>query len=166
MTNHKINDAGLSLIKNFEGLRLKAYRCPAGKWTIGYGHTSGVGQGDTITEYLAEMFLLGDVTWAEAAMNRLNEEFIDLYGWDPVLKYGANGFSALVSFTFNLGTAWSHKSGLRTRLMAAEWREAADQLLRWDKARNPNTGKLVALKGLTRRRIAERKLFLTKDVIP
>lgn len=84
-------------IKEFEGLRLTAYKCPAGVWTIGYGHTSGVKQGMTITKSQAEKYLKEDIENIEkkvdAVLNRRNLTGLNLYQ-----------YSALVSFTFNCGS--------------------------------------------------------------
>lgn len=85
-----INDAGLKLIESFEGLRLTAYQDSVGVWTIGYGHTQGVAQGQTITQQQAEAFLQQDLAVAEAAVNGRGLALTD------------NQFAALVSFTFNL----------------------------------------------------------------
>jgi len=131
------NDAGLKLIESFEGLRLTAYQDSVGIWTIGYGHTKGVKQGQTITQQQAEAFLQQDLAVAEAAVNRL------------VLTLSDNQFAALVSFTFNLG------AGNLTKLLKNGLAAAADRILLFDHA----GGK--ALPGLTRRRTAERALFLT-----
>jgi lysozyme len=114
-------------------------------------------EGDTIPESFANTFLEIDVRWAERAVNKLNDEFIAKHGYDPVERFGTNGFSALVSFTFNLGPGWSRKSGLRNLLMMAEWREAADRMLMYNKA----GGKV--LNGLVRRREAEMALFLKQS---
>ena len=131
------NNAGLKLIESFEGLRLTAYQDSVGIWTIGYGHTKGVKQGQTITQQQAEAFLQQDLAVAEAAVNRL------------VLTLSDNQFAALVSFTFNLG------AGNLTKLLKNGLAAAADRILLFDHA----GGK--ALPGLTRRRTAERALFLT-----
>ena len=90
----KITNEGINLIKKFEGLRLEAYLCPAGVWTIGYGHTKGVKKGDKITEETANMLLELD----------LNDFIV---GVQKLLKKNINNnqFSALVSFAFNLGLA-------------------------------------------------------------
>lgn len=158
MTTHKINEAGLKLIKNFEGLRLTAYKAlPTEKYyTIGYGHYgSDVKRGMKITEAQADAYLKSDVSWAESAVNRLVTAFINTHGYDPVERYGDNGFSALVSLTFNVGPAWTRNSGLRSLLLTGKWKEAADRMLLYNKA----GGKV--LEGLKRRRAAERELFLT-----
>ena len=131
------NDAGLKLIESFEGLRLTAYQDSVGVWTIGYGHTKGVKQGQTITQQQAERFLQQDLAVAEAAVNRLG------------LTLSDNQFAALVSFTFNLG------AGNLTKLLKNGLAAAADRILLFDHA----GGK--ALPGLRRRRTAERALFLT-----
>jgi len=131
------NDAGLKLIESFEGLRLKAYQDSVGVWTIGYGHTKGVKQGQVITQQQAQAFLQQDLAVAEAAVNRLGLGLTD------------NQFAALVSFTFNLG------AGNLTKLLKNGLAAVADRILLFDHA----GGK--ALPGLTRRRKAERALFLT-----
>jgi lysozyme len=135
----KTNQAGLKLIESFEGLRLTAYQDSVGVWTIGYGHTKGVKKGQKITEQQAEAFLQQDLGVAEAAVNKLK------------LKLTGNQFAALVSFTFNLG------AGNLTKLMKNGLAATADRILLFDHAGGKK------LKGLTRRRTAERKLFLTPD---
>ena len=134
-----INQAGLQLIESFEGLRLTAYQDSVGVWTIGYGLTLGVHQGQTITQPQAQAFLQQDLGVAEAAVNRLGLPLTD------------NQFAALVSFTFNLG------AGNLNNLMKNGLAAAADRILLFDHA-----GGRV-LPGLTRRRQAERALFLTPD---
>jgi lysozyme len=131
------NQAGLELIESFEGLRLQSYQDSVGVWTIGYGHTKGVKPGQTITQPQAEAFLQQDLGVAEAAVNGLDEALTD------------NQFAALVSFTFNLG------GGNLNKLMSHGLAAAPDRILLFDHA----GGK--ALPGLTRRRQAERALFLT-----
>lgn len=131
-----INDDGLKLIEEFEGLRLSSYQDSVGVWTIGYGHTKGVKSGQTITQEQAENFLREDVSQAEDAVNRLG------------LPLNANQFSALVSFTFNLGAG-----GLQ-KLVSHGFENIAERILLFDHA----GGKKLA--GLTRRRQAERALFL------
>lgn len=88
----KISQRGIDLIKRFEGFRSKAYKCPAGVWTIGYGHTLNVKQGDKITEPEAEELLKRDIEIAECAVRR--------YG-KPLTQ---GQYDALVSFTFNCGS--------------------------------------------------------------
>ncbi len=139
----KINEAGRDLIKRFEGCRLKAYRCPAGVWTIGYGHTgASVKEGLLITQHQADIILESDLTKFEEAVEE----------WMPGAS--SNQFSALVSFAFNLGINALIKSTLRKKFLAADVGGAADEFLRWNKA----GGKV--LPGLVKRRKAERELFL------
>jgi lysozyme len=131
------NNAGLQLIESFEGLRLNSYQDSVGVWTIGYGHTKGVKQGQTITQQQAQAFLQQDLGVAEAAVNRLGLTLTD------------NQFAALVSFTFNLG------AGNLNKVMKNGLAAVPDRILLFDHA----GGK--ALPGLTRRRQAERALYLT-----
>lgn len=137
----KINEAGLQLIREFEGLRLVAYRCSAGVLTIGYGHTIGVREGDKITEAQANDMLLSDLTHAEKAVNNLC----------PPLN--ENQFSALVSFVFNLGSMSLATSTLLRKIKEGKMDEAAENFGKWVFA----GGKVV--EGLKRRRKAERELF-------
>ena len=143
----KTSNSGVDLIKSFEGLRLRAYLCPARIWTIGYGHTKSVTRGDEINQAKASSLLREDLKWAEDAISK--------YVSVPL---SSNQHAALVSFTFNLGAGALKKSTLRKRLNAGRYLDASKELLKWDKARN-SKGKLVKLSGLTRRRIAEKKLF-------
>ncbi|HTF64490.1 MAG TPA: lysozyme [Edaphobacter sp.] len=135
---------GLDLIKQFEGLRLTAYQDSVKTWTVGYGHTGSDVHSLTITRDEAEDLLLQDVKEAEHAVNSLVTHV--------VLKQGQ--FDALVDFVFNLGAAALHDSTLLRLVNAREFDNAADQFLRWDHA----GGKV--LPGLTKRREAERELFL------
>ena len=131
------NQAGLQLIEAFEGLRLNSYQDSVGVWTIGYGHTQGVQPSQTITQQQAQAFLQQDLGVAEAAVNKLGLTLTD------------NQFAALVSFTFNLG------AGNLNKLLSQGLAAAPDRILLFDHA-----GGRV-LPGLTRRRQAERALFLT-----
>lgn len=140
-----INKEGLELIKEFEGLRLKSYLCPAGVCTIGYGHTSGVKAGMTCTEAQAEKWLRQDIVTCETEVTAWNYR----YAWT------SNEFSALVSFCFNCGAGSFRnliKSGGRTK------KQIADAILLYNKDIN---GKQLA--GLVRRRKAEQSLFLKAD---
>lgn len=89
----KVSKVGLDIIKKYEGLRLEAYKCPAGVWTIGYGHTKGVKKGDVISEKEASNLLTEDVSRAEKAVDKYH----GVYNWNQ------NEYDALVSFAFNLG---------------------------------------------------------------
>lgn len=135
----KTGQAGLSLIKQFEGCRLTAYRCPAGVLTIGYGHTGNVAAGQTITQAEADMLLVADMEKYEKKVN----QYFDKYRWNQ------NEFDALVSFCFNVGSIDQLTAkGTRSRAVIAE------KILLYNKA----AGKELA--GLTRRRKEEQKLFL------
>ncbi|HEY9700177.1 MAG TPA: lysozyme [Trichocoleus sp.] len=142
----QINAKGLRLLKSFEGLRLNAYLDAVGVWTIGYGTTSGVYPGMQITEAQAEEFLRRDLRRFEATV-------IDLVS----VSLNDDQFSALVSFTYNVGEGAFEDSTLRRLLNQRDYQGAADQFLRW------NLGDGVELPGLTRRRRAERALFLGQD---
>jgi len=134
---------GINIIKEFEGLRLQAYKCPADRWTIGYGHTAGVSANDVITEAQAISLLCQDVAESERAVNH--------YVHVPLTQ---NQFDALVSFVFNLGVGNFRTSTLLKKLNAGDNDGAAQEFGRWIHA----GGK--ALPGLVRRREVERALFL------
>jgi len=136
------SEAGLSLIKHCEGLQLKAYKCPAGVWTIGYGHTKGVTAGMEISQGMAEKMLQEDVLPAERAINALHIN----------LRQGQ--FDALVSFIFNLGEGNFNRSTLKKKIVAgSKDEEIATEFRRWNKA----GGKVLA--GLVKRRESEIKLW-------
>lgn len=133
------------LIRVFEGLNTKAYRCPAGVLTIGYGHTGpDVKEGQTITRDQAELLLNQDL----GAVGRQVEHALD------GMRVNQNQFDALCSFTFNLGIGRLETSTLLKKLKAGDYEGAANEFLRWNRA----GGQI--LEGLTRRRQAERRLFL------
>ncbi|WP_312723966.1 lysozyme [Stutzerimonas kunmingensis] len=137
-----ISETGLALIRQFEGLRLRAYRCPAGIATIGYGSTAGVQMGQTITAERAEELLREDVRQFEAAVSRLVKV--------PLTQ---GQYDALVSFAFNLGAKALGDSTLLRLLNAGDYAGAGGQFGRWVYA----SGK--KLSGLVKRRAAERALF-------
>lgn len=146
----RLNDEGLAIIKAHEGISLTPYLCPAGKWTIGYGHTSGVNEKTPpITTSQACELLLRDVRAAEGAVSRLVSAALN-----------DNQFSALVSFVFNLGEGNFAKSTLLRRLNGGMSQEAADEFRKWVYGRDPSTGLPKKLPGLKSRRDAERALFL------
>ena len=135
------------LIKNFEGCKLEAYPDPATHGepiTIGVGHTGGVKLGDVITQEQADEYLVSDVSHAANAVNQMVDE-----------NMTQGQFDALCSFAFNLGIGNLKNSTLLKKLNSGDIQGAADQFLVWNKA----AGKVMA--GLTRRREAERTLFLS-----
>ncbi|CAK0778032.1 lysozyme [Gammaproteobacteria bacterium] len=143
----RISQAGIELVKSFEGLRLTVYKDSAGKPTIGYGHLikSGENFAAGITEKQAELMLVADLVSAEEVVKR----------WVNVaLTQGQ--FDALVSLVFNIGAGNLMKSTLLKKLNAGDVIGAADEFLRWNKA----GGKVV--EGLWRRRAAERGMFVGK----
>lgn len=144
--NRRINADGLALIKEYEGLHLKPYRCPAGIWTVGYGHTRGVMDGMTITAQEAEELLQDDLRMIERAVCRLVR-----------VKLSDNQFSALVCFAFNVGVGSFERSTLLRLLNRGWYDQVPAQLLRWNRAGGE------ALGGLTRRRIAEGQLWKRAD---
>lgn len=166
-----VNAAGLVLIKKFESLALRAYLCPAGVWTIGWGHTRGVREGDKISLEQAEAMLAEDV--AEAA--RIVEQHV-------MVPLTDNQFAALASFVFNVGPG---KKGVKDGFVTLKSGQPSTVL------RVLNAGKydMVAvhggktlqgddiyfgrllswvnaggrrLKGLVRRRVAEAALWCSK----
>jgi lysozyme len=134
----KVTREGLEKIKQFEGLRLVAYQCSAGVWTIGYGSTSTAEKGMRITEAEAESLLYADLEVFESAVNRLVQ--VKLTDWQ---------FAALVSFAFNVGVEAFENSMLLKKLNDGDYDAVPAQLMRWNKVK----GKVVA--GLTNRRAAE-----------
>lgn len=146
----KISDAGLSLIRTFEGLSTKAYKCPAGVWTIGYGHTAGVKAGQVITEKQADELLKRDLVEYEHKIEN----------WCKNIKLTQSQFDALVSFEFNTKGDTLPRSTIFKRLQAGDMMGAADAFLMWDKV--SLKGVKVRCAGLHRRREAERRLFLSE----
>jgi GH24 family phage-related lysozyme (muramidase) len=152
----KINDSGLEIIKHFEGLRTDAYPDPATggePWTIGYGHTSMAGPpnvypGLSITAAEAEEILKRDLGVYEKAVS------------DAVTRTPTSDqFSAMVSLTFNIGGGNFRSSTVLREHNNGNFSAAANAFLMWNKAGNP----LQEMAGLTRRRNAERMLYLSQD---
>ena len=136
-----ISNKGLELIKSFEGCHLKAYRCPAGVWTIGWGHTNGVYEGMKISQAQADQFLYEDVQRFVNAVNQYQSRF----------NFNQNEFDALVSFTYNCG------AGSLANVMACcnTKQEIAEECKLYNK------GGGVVLAGLVRRREEEYQLFMS-----
>ena len=132
----------MGFISQWEGCELKAYRCSAGVWTIGYGHTEGVKEGDTCTAEEAASWLIEDIDERVKALAH--------YVNKPVTE---NQFIALTSLAFNVGVGAVLKSKLLRKLNAGDFDGAAEEFLDFNLA----NGKTVP--GLTRRREAESELF-------
>ena len=140
----QISNKGIDLIKEFEGLRLTAYKCSAGIWTIGYGHTKNVREGMQITSEFATLLLVDDLQTFEVGVSQVVKVFLHQHQFD-----------ALVSFAFNVGLTAFRQSTLLRRLNGGEPAErVAAEFLRWNKA----GGKVI--EGLTRRRKKESEVFL------
>lgn len=152
------NEAGVTLIKTYEGLvdgdpntpGLDPYLCPAGVPTIGYGSIWGLGgrritmSHRAITEAEAEKYLQRELRVAENAVERLTR-----------VKLNEHEFAALVSFTYNLGSGNLQVSTLRMKLNRGERFQAANEFPKWRRANG------IILRGLVRRRADERRMFLS-----
>lgn len=141
---NRVSERGLALIRTFEGFSARPYRCPAGYWTIGYGHVMRPGEHfpAEIDEAAAATLLRHDLAAAERAVRRLIE---------APLRQGQ--FDALASFTFNLGAGALQRSTLRRRANRREHALAAAEFSRWVWAGGRK------LPGLVRRRAAEALLY-------
>ena len=137
----------VELIKYFEGFEDTAYLCPANVWTIGYGRTRNVKEGDRITEAQAERDLLEEL-----------EEFKHQVLHSVKVELTQNELDALTSWTYNLGVGNLNSSTLLKKLNAGSKDEVPAEMLRWNKA----SGKVLA--GLTKRREAEAELW-AKEVV-
>lgn len=135
----KTSPNGIDRIKQLEGCRLNAYRCAAGVPTIGYGHTAGVKMGQSITQEQADAFLREDLVKSEREVEK----------YDGVYHWNQNQFDALTSFAYNIGSIDS-LTACGKRSVA----EIAEQMLRYNRANGKE------LDGLTKRRMAERELFI------
>ena len=133
---------GLDLIKKYEGLRLEAYKCPAGVWTIGYGHTKGVYKGMSITKEEAEKLLQQDVS------------VFELQVINTVGKLAACKIDALVSFAYNVGIAAFRNSTLCRKVKANSDDPAIrNEFMKWIYAGGKK------LQGLERRRKEEAEMY-------
>ena len=142
----KSSELLISKIIEFEGCKLTAYKCPAGIWTIGVGHTKGVKQGQTITKEQAMTLLRGDLLSCENYVNNLG-----------VCKTQAE-FDAIVDFAFNLGTAALGRSTLLKYIRAKK----PEQYIRGEFAKWVNS-KGIRLKGLVIRRQWEADRYFGKE---
>lgn len=145
MSDMKVSNKCVALVAKFEGCQLKAYKCPAGVWTIGYGHTEHVKPGDILSsEEEARNLLLKDLGKYAAYVNRLIDD--RSIGF-PVNQ---NMFDALTSFVYNCGPG-----NLKTLVTGRDAQTVGKKILLYDKC----NGKVLT--GLSRRRKEESKLFLS-----
>lgn len=144
MANRKIGQAGLNLIKQFEGCRLTAYQCSAGVWTIGYGHTVGVYKGMKISQAQADAFLKQDIVKFEKYIN--NPSYVPF-----TEQLNQNQFDALVSFAFNLG-----QGNVKKLCVGRNINQIPSAMQKYCKAAGRT------LPGLQRRRKAEAALYNKK----
>lgn len=141
----KISKEGIALIKKFEGIELEAYQDSVGVWTIGYGHTKGVKEGDNISLKQAEEMLEEELVEYEGYINNMVE-----------LGLEQNQFDALVAWVYNLGPTNLRESTLLKVLNQGLFDEVPFEIKRWNKAGGQ------VLNGLVRRREAEALLFQGK----
>ena len=139
----QISETGLDLIKSFELCRLEAFLpTPHDVWTIGWGHTAGVKEGDTCTQEQADEWLKGDVGKSEGCVNGA-----------VTVPMTQGEFDACVSLCYNIGCTAFRNSTLVKKLNASDYDGAAAQFQVWNKQNH------LELAGLTRRRKAEQELF-------
>jgi lysozyme len=141
-----ISKEGLSLIKKFEGCELEAYLCPAGVWTIGYGHIKDVKEGDKINQDEAEHLLKEEMPEYEGYINNMVEVPLEQCQFD-----------SLVCWVYNLGPTNLKESTLLRILNEGDYGGVPEQIKRWNKA----GGEVLA--GLVKRRQAEANLFEGKE---
>lgn len=142
----QLGERGLALLRKWEGLRLKAYQDSGGVWTIGYGHTQGVSQGDEVNSLQAEALLRADLAGPVALFCR-NDSLSDAQ------------FDALTCFAFNVGSAAYLESTLAHLVNDRRWYEVPAEMMRWQFVK----GKRV--RGLLRRRLAEATLFCEDEFL-
>ncbi len=146
MSSMKVSNKCVALVAKYEGCQLKAYKCPAGVWTIGYGHTENVKPGDILSsEQEARKLLLKDLDKYAAYVNRLIADKTIIF---PVNQ---NMFDALTSFVYNCGPG-----NLKTLVNKRDARTVGQKILLYDKCK----GKVLT--GLRKRRREESRLFLSK----
>ncbi|ASG87596.1 lysozyme [Salmonella enterica] len=140
----KTSNSGRAFIRAREGVKLAAYQDGGGVWTIGYGHTRGVKQGQVISHEQADEFLVDDLRQVDSCINER-----------VTVTLNQNQFDALASFVFNVGRQAFSDSTLLKKLNEGNYRAAADQFTRWVYDNDQ------FVQGLYNRRIAERDLFLS-----
>lgn len=153
-----VSQKGIKLIKNFEGCRLKAYKCPAGVWTIGYGHTNNVRPDDVLTQEKAEKLLKIDLIIHENNVDKL-----------VTVPLNQNQFDALVSLEYNIGYENFKSSTLLRKLNKKDYKGAAEQFIRLNPNPKGKDDKYLGWcfirqrnsQGLINRRLKEKELFLS-----
>ena len=145
-SNMQISQEGLALIKKFEGCELEAYKCPAGVWTIGYGHTKDVKEGDKINKDEANYLLQEEMIEFESYIDDMVE-----------VELNQSQYDALCAWVYNLGPSNLGSSTLLKVLNEGKYEEVPQQIKRWNKANGE------VLTGLIRRREAEALLFQSKE---
>jgi lysozyme len=144
------NNAGIFIIKKWESCKLTAYLCPAGRWTIGWGHTGNVQEGDKITLAQAETLLRMDLVSREKWLTMLN------------LKISENQFSALLSLIYNIGQGNFLKSPVYKLVQVNPNEPAIKQaFLRHIYYKDKKTGQYVKASGLEKRRLEEIELYFS-----
>lgn len=146
----KVSEAGLNLIKHYEGYRTKPYRCSAGLWTIGYGHL--IDDGRVLPPDCNRVFLKDEIDALLISDIKRFEQGVSRYC--PV-KLTQNQFDALVSFSFNLGLGVLQRSTVRQKVNRGDIAGAGKVLLKYNKS----NGKVT--KGLVLRRNDEYALLLS-----
>jgi len=142
----QISQEGLALIKKFEGCELEAYKCPASVWTIGYGHTKDVKEGDKINKDEANYLLQEEMIEFESYIDDMVE-----------VELNQSQYDALCAWVYNLGPSNLGSSTLLKVLNEGKYEEVPQQIKRWNKANGE------VLTGLIRRREAEALLFQSKE---
>jgi len=141
-----ISEEGKALIKKFEGCELEAYQCPAGKWTIGYGHTKNVQKDDHWSQHYAETMLDIELEEYEGYINDL-----------VTVPLQQHQFDSLCCWIYNLGVGNFLSSTLLVKINNSAYEDVPHEIKRWNKA----NGEI--LEGLVRRRLAESILWENKD---
>ena len=142
-----LSQNGINLIKSFEGLELQSYLDTGGVWTIGYGHTAGVTQGQTITEQQAEQYLYSDL---QNIISKLNT-FIN----SNKIVFNQNKFDACISLIFNIGWGAFYNSTLASYLKQKDYVAAGNQFTRWVY----DNGQFI--QSLYNRRLSEKNLYFS-----
>ena len=146
ITDMKISQEGIALIKHYEGCKLESYQCSAGVWTIGYGSTKNVKEGMSIDAEKAEQLLIKDLAIFEKEVANLVSVPLE-----------QNQYDAIVSWTFNLGSSNLKASTMLKVLNNGVYEAVPEQLKRWNKVKG------VVNDGLVKRRKSEALLFEGKD---